>query len=156
MYDLSGLGTKAAERRFMLAFLTALYRGTQGSPVHLVIDEADMFAPQKLLDKDGCKKMPHKQIAEIVHEKYGVGPWWCQMVTVGYEQSRGLRISRVVLIGGLANMPGLANYVKQRIPRDVLVGNVFARLVYPPELTPILQHLSNSLAIAVGAAMRET
>ena len=51
--DLSGLGTKAAERRFMLAFLTALYRGTQGSPVHLVIDEADMFAPQRLLDKDG-------------------------------------------------------------------------------------------------------
>lgn len=51
--DLSQLGTKAAERRFMLAFLTALYRNTKGSPVHLVFDEADMWAPQKLLDKDG-------------------------------------------------------------------------------------------------------
>lgn len=51
--DLSQLGTKAAERRFMLAFLTALYRKTTGEPVHLVVDEADMFAPQKLLDKEG-------------------------------------------------------------------------------------------------------
>jgi hypothetical protein len=51
--DLSQIGTKAGERRFMLAFLTALYRGVNGSPVHLVIDEADMWAPQRLLDKDG-------------------------------------------------------------------------------------------------------
>jgi hypothetical protein len=45
----------------------------------------------KLLDKDGCKKLPHKEIAEVVAEKHGVGPWWSQMVTVGYEQLRGLR-----------------------------------------------------------------
>jgi len=45
----------------------------------------------KLLDKVGCKKMPHKEIAQIVHEKHGVGDWWSQMVTVGYEQLRGLR-----------------------------------------------------------------
>lgn len=51
--DLSDLGTKAAERRFMLAFLEALYRRTRGEPLHLVFDEADMWAPQKLLDKEG-------------------------------------------------------------------------------------------------------
>lgn len=51
--DLSQIGTKAGERRFMLAFLTALYRHTDKEPVHLIVDEADMFAPQKLLDKDG-------------------------------------------------------------------------------------------------------
>lgn len=51
--DLSQLGTKAAERRFMLGFLTSLYRRSGGGLVHLVIDEADMFAPQRLLDRDG-------------------------------------------------------------------------------------------------------
>ncbi len=51
--DLSEIGTKAGERRFMLAFLTALYRKASGEPLHLVIDEADMFAPQKLTDRDG-------------------------------------------------------------------------------------------------------
>lgn len=50
--DLSQIGTKAGERRFMLAFLSALYRGTSSS-VHLVMDEADMWAPQRILDKDG-------------------------------------------------------------------------------------------------------
>ena len=51
--DLSEIGTKAGERRFMLAFLTALYRKQSGSPLHLVMDEADMFAPQQVRDKDG-------------------------------------------------------------------------------------------------------
>lgn len=45
----------------------------------------------KLLDADGCRTLSHKEIAEIVHEKHGVGSWWSQMVTVGYEQLRGLR-----------------------------------------------------------------
>ncbi|MBC8107649.1 MAG: hypothetical protein H7Z14_13745 [Anaerolineae bacterium] len=43
----------------------------------------------KALDAAGCKKMNHKQIVTVVHEKFG--PWWQQMVTVGYEQARGLR-----------------------------------------------------------------
>jgi len=45
----------------------------------------------RLLDADGAKSLPHKEIAEIVHGKYGVGDWWSQMVTVGYEQAKGLR-----------------------------------------------------------------
>jgi len=51
--DLSDLGTKAAERRFMLAFLTALYRHASREPVHVIFDEADLWAPQMVLDKDG-------------------------------------------------------------------------------------------------------
>ncbi len=73
-----------------------------------------------------------------------------------FERSRNQKIGRVVLIGGLANMPGLAQYMKQRIARDVLIGNIFARLIYPQELVPLVQPLSNVLAIAVGCAMRET
>ena len=45
--SLGGLATKSAERRFMLAFLDALYRKASGEPVHLVFDEADLWAPQK-------------------------------------------------------------------------------------------------------------
>jgi uncharacterized protein len=51
--DLSDIGTKAAERRFMLAFLTALYRKTPGDRLHVIFDEADMWAPQQLTDKEG-------------------------------------------------------------------------------------------------------
>lgn len=45
----------------------------------------------RVLDRDGAGKMSHKEIAIHLHEKRGVGEWWCQMVTVGYEQAKGRR-----------------------------------------------------------------
>lgn len=44
--DLSGLGTRAGERRFAHDFLDRLYRRNR-ELVHLFVDEADLFAPQK-------------------------------------------------------------------------------------------------------------
>ncbi len=40
----------------------------------------------RLLDRTGAKEMAHRDIATLLHEKYGVPEWWAQMVTVGYEQ----------------------------------------------------------------------
>lgn len=57
----------------------------------------------KVLDKAGAMKMPHKQIASMVYEKFGVPGWWSQMVTVGYEQARGLREVHQNLAGFSAN-----------------------------------------------------
>lgn len=45
--SLGGLGTKSAERRFMLAFLEKMYRRATGEPLHLIFDEADLWAPQR-------------------------------------------------------------------------------------------------------------
>lgn len=45
----------------------------------------------KVLDKAGAKKLAHKDIAIWIGENFDVGGWWCQMLTVGYEQARGLR-----------------------------------------------------------------
>lgn len=45
----------------------------------------------KILDAAGAKKMTHQAIAELLHSKHKVAPWWTQMVTVTYEQARGLR-----------------------------------------------------------------
>jgi uncharacterized protein len=75
--DLSTLGTKAAERRFMLAMLTSLYRQTLGEPVHLIFDEADMWAPQKLLDRDGDSARLLGQMETIVRRGRVKGfiPW---------------------------------------------------------------------------------
>jgi uncharacterized protein YndB with AHSA1/START domain len=44
-----------------------------------------------VLDAEDAQKMPHKEIAAMLNSKYKVPDWWCQMVTVGYEQARGLR-----------------------------------------------------------------
>ncbi|HJT07598.1 MAG TPA: hypothetical protein VJ747_11765 [Stellaceae bacterium] len=46
--DLSELGSSAARRRFMTAFAESLYE-TNTEPLHLVLDEADLWAPQRPL-----------------------------------------------------------------------------------------------------------
>jgi hypothetical protein len=45
----------------------------------------------RVLDADRAAEMPHRDIAALVHQKHGVGDWWSQMVTVGYERLKGLR-----------------------------------------------------------------
>lgn len=44
-----------------------------------------------ILDKAGAKKMAHKEIADHLYKNHEISPWWGQMVTVVYEQDRGLR-----------------------------------------------------------------
>lgn len=44
-----------------------------------------------IIDKAGGRKMTHQEIVKFLNSKHDVGPWWCQMVTVTYEQFAGLR-----------------------------------------------------------------
>jgi hypothetical protein len=73
--DLSALTTKASERRFMLAFLEAVYRHTDArkvDPYHIVFDEADLWAPQK-----SSEPMLQSRMEEIVRRGRirGFIPW---------------------------------------------------------------------------------
>ncbi len=43
------------------------------------------------LDRHRAAEMSHRDIAALVNSRYKVGPWWGQMVTVGYERIKGLR-----------------------------------------------------------------
>lgn len=44
----------------------------------------------KALNAAGAAEMAHREIARLLH-KIGVGDWWAQMVTVGYERLTGKR-----------------------------------------------------------------
>jgi hypothetical protein len=46
----------------------------------------------KSLDHNGAQNMSHAEIAELARKKYKAPPWWGQMVAVGYERIRGLRV----------------------------------------------------------------
>jgi len=45
----------------------------------------------RLLDRAGARKMVHRDIAAHLHRREKLSSWWSQMVTVGYEQARGMR-----------------------------------------------------------------
>lgn len=73
--SLGGMASKSAERRFMLAFLDAIYRKADPAkygPFHMVFDEADLFAPQKALEP-----MLQARMEEIVRRGRikGFTPW---------------------------------------------------------------------------------
>lgn len=55
-----------------------------------------------ILDSAGARSMSHKEIVAIL-DQHGVGPWWRQMVTVTYEQARGLREKHQTATGYTAN-----------------------------------------------------
>jgi hypothetical protein len=44
-----------------------------------------------ILDASGAINMKHKEIAQSLYQKHRVSTWWSQMITVTYEQERGLR-----------------------------------------------------------------
>jgi hypothetical protein len=44
-----------------------------------------------ILNKANANAMPHRDVAALLHEKYGVPGWWSQMITVEYERARGGR-----------------------------------------------------------------
>ncbi len=53
------------------------------------------------LDRAGARKLSHTEIAELVHRRFGVGDWWAQSVTVGYERLTGKR-ANLQKAGGFA------------------------------------------------------
>jgi hypothetical protein len=44
-----------------------------------------------ILDAVSAQQMTHQQIVAYLHTEQGIGSWWQQMVTVTYEQARGMR-----------------------------------------------------------------
>ena len=54
VFDLSGLTSKAAERRFVADFAERIYRKNRDA-LHIILDEADVFAPQS--PQQGDKRM---------------------------------------------------------------------------------------------------
>lgn len=44
-----------------------------------------------ILDAAGARKMNHEEILTYLRQHHGIPGWWDQMVTVAYEQARGMR-----------------------------------------------------------------
>jgi len=75
-----------------------------------------------LLDRAGASEWPHKKIAAYLGEQHGCPPWWSQMIAVGYEQARGLRVRHQTADGFTASASKTVN---------VSVANLFAAWMNP-------------------------
>jgi|SRR5579872_1825683 len=70
-------------------------------------------------------------------------------------QARGKKFDKILLAGGGANLPGLAEFLGDLGPK-VFLGDPLSRLTFDPGLKPLLQQYSGSLSVAIGLALRVT
>lgn len=65
------------------------------------------------------------------------------------------KVEKIILSGGSVMLPNFASYLSEKLNMNVVVGDPWSRVVYPPELKPILMEIGSSFSVAIGAAMRE-
>ncbi|MDD4358467.1 MAG: pilus assembly protein PilM [Candidatus Pacebacteria bacterium] len=67
-----------------------------------------------------------------------------------------IKVKKIILAGGSANMPGLLDYLKANFQGlDIKVGNAFENVFYPNELKPMVPELSTTFSIALGEALKK-
>ena len=110
---------------------------------------------EELKRKFGLKKSEDNIVNEPMISLVDMMIFETQKTMVNYEEVKGEKVANIVLIGGLANMPGFIEYFKDKLGREIILGNPLSRLIYSPELKPITLELNSLFSVAIGLAMRE-
>lgn len=110
---------------------------------------------EELKRKFGLKNGEDNIISESMISLIDMMVFETRKTISNYEDVKKEKISNIILIGGLTNMPGLTDYFQGKLGRPVRLGNPFSRLIYPPELGLITSELSSIFSVAIGLAMRE-
>lgn len=75
-------------------------------------------------------------------------------ISQNFYLSDNKKIQKIILAGGSALLPGLADYFSKAMEISVEIANPFANLYYPPILEDVLRKMGPSYAVAAGAALR--
>ncbi len=68
--------------------------------------------------------------------------------------NEGRKPEKIILTGGGAEFPVVAEYLKKQFPMRVFVGDPWARIVHQDAMRPILHEIAPRLATALGLALR--
>ena len=72
-----------------------------------------------------------------------------------YEARIGEPIARVVFSGGVSASPYFLAYAKDRIGREVEIGNPFGKVAYPAFMEDTLTQITPLFGVSLGAALRQ-
>jgi type IV pilus assembly protein PilM len=75
-------------------------------------------------------------------------------ISQSYFQAEQREVSKIIVAGGMALLPGLKEYFESNIQKEVEIANPFSEIIYPPILEQTLRELGPSYAVAVGMALR--
>ncbi|MFZ5365311.1 MAG: type IV pilus assembly protein PilM [Patescibacteria group bacterium] len=64
------------------------------------------------------------------------------------------KIEKIILTGGSAYIPGIGVYFTEALDIRTLIGDPWARVIYPEDLRAVLMRLGPRFSIAIGLAMQ--
>ncbi len=76
-------------------------------------------------------------------------------VVLSYGQRYNKNVSRIVLTGGGASLPGLLGEAKQSLSTDVVIADPFARTEAPAFLADVLREIGPGFSVCVGLVLRK-
>lgn len=68
--------------------------------------------------------------------------------------NQGKKPEKIILTGGSAVLPFIAEEIKAKFPMKVFVGNPWARVIHQEGLRPVLDKVGPRMAVAIGLALR--
>lgn len=75
-------------------------------------------------------------------------------VFMTYEQEHSKVISKIIITGGNADMPGIKNYLSEMFNRDVVAVDPFSHMENPAYLDEVLKEIGAEFSVAAGLALR--
>lgn len=65
------------------------------------------------------------------------------------------KVEKIILTGGSCLLPRVPEYLSETLNMNVYRGDPWARVVYPQDLSTVLEEIGPRMSVAVGLAMRE-
>lgn len=110
---------------------------------------------EELKKKFGLIKKDDNIISEAITPLINMMVFETQKTISNYEEAKKEKIANIILVGGLSNMPGMIGYFKEKLGRQIVLGNPLSRLIYAPELNQISDELNGVFSVGIGLAMRD-
>lgn len=77
-----------------------------------------------------------------------------RMISV-YQTKTKRKVTKLILGGGSGSLIGLNDYLEKKLNIEIIMGNPWVKVSYPPILESILKEIAPRFAVAIGLAMRE-
>lgn len=67
--------------------------------------------------------------------------------------ARGKKFDKIIIVGGGSNLPGVSDFLSD-VGIKVVSGDPLSKIIYDPQIKPLLDQYASNLAVAIGLALR--
>ena len=108
---------------------------------------------EELKKKEGLKGS--SSFAEAMTPLMDMIAFEAKKIVSNYEEAKKTKIAKIILTGGQSNMPGLKEYLGQKLGKEILIGDPLKKVSFSKVLEGAMRNIGPSLAVALGLAMRK-